>query len=285
MNNKIKKLIFSVFFTVSAITLIFFLSLLINYESMSKSFIDSLTYSLSFLSILVTGAAAIVAAGLVSNWKVEHNYSKINDFLIEMIDINNSVKQGIHEVRDSKLVKSLKYFEPKNDNQYEFWFELHYEIKNKTKTIRKNLENLKDIQLKILLLNNKLGCVFISSKIDSELLNECGIYTQSSSCLYIIEELLDIIDYESYNLYLSFATFEAGYYEGNQEIIIESLKNDFLVKTIRVLYRDSELYFDSINLTRISSVNSFNIIFDLLNEEIIKNIMAYKIMLDKDSEN
>lgn len=251
---------------------------------MTQGFKDSLTYSLSFLSILATGAAAIVAAGLVSNWKIEHNYSKINDLLIEMIDIQILVKQEIDQVRDSKLINKLNYYVPQNDNFNEFLYNLYYEIKDQTHVIRKRIENLKDIETKILFINNSFGNVFVLSEIDYQLLNEKEIHFERSNCLNIIENLLDIIDEESHNLYLWFMLFEAEYFIDNRDTIVENLKDTSLVKTIEILYRNSELFFNSKNFNQINTENKYNRIFDFLAKEIIKNIKKFKDKLDEDTE-
>lgn len=98
MNKEIKAILVNTIGTILCFTVIFFFvtQLLFNYNKVDASFKESWGASLSFFSVLATIGAAIIAAGLFSDWRVledhktknEHISNAINSFL----DLQASLK-------------------------------------------------------------------------------------------------------------------------------------------------------------------------------------------------
>lgn len=230
MNNKVKNLIIRISCIVTFLTSIFFVFLFIHYESMSQGFKDSLTYSFSLLSILVTGAAAIVAAALVNVWKKEHEYTRINNIVIEIDKICEKLKLQIIKIRKSKLISNIVYF----DQRYKYLDEdkINENIIELEKEIKLSQNYIIDISVLELELKFLVKNKTIFKKVNLEKYNYREFFNgpfkpnDKLTCIDLLQELLERFITSSWNLQILLLN---SYYEKceNNDFKIKSYLNEY----------------------------------------------------------
>lgn len=142
MNIDIKSLLIRVCGTISYLIVIFFFVtfILFLHNDIKDALKEAWSVSVSFMGVLATLGAAVIAANLFSDWKDERKYLNLKE------QVDSSIKI-IDEMQDDLDVFSKDYFNDINELK-KLFYQLYVNIQNMGLD-SKDIKNYKDLHLNV----------------------------------------------------------------------------------------------------------------------------------------